>query len=643
MPDQGQATFDFGGILAYEGAEGTDVCGIAPASFTATVYPQLQSVQLIADIILQQDGRKTVFKDCLLDDAQYSEGSNGQEVACRFLDERWRWTTGYVIDGKWNVRLADGNVDPFYQKTPYELAAMLFPAFGVTSFDADILKTGDFSAARPLMDWEVASPAQELQRMCEDFGLRICPQRSSTLAPTKWVICRTGVGAQLRSDIPYSDTGQGINPANKPHALRLYGAPTKFQVRLPCEAVGREIYDPRDNASGVPTLGVTTKKDASWKLLKDLSYRPIVSNPNLAGDYISTFRYEDSEFEEVSTARILQDEGGYQVAQDIARQTVFKSYRIKIPEGGILIDGYRDKNGDLKYVKRKNIVLTNEICSVFTDAEGVKRPKPAFLDIIGYHELMPENAVNCAAGTRIDIDESDIGESSTAVTCSINTEQLTSAVTSSAGIITVSQCLRRHARVDDAVDDDLAAKVWVNCAVMVIDEDTGQLVRYTLDKVLDGAPPPPSGGYIFVQPIRQDDVQLNWVTTYILGEDGEWLSSETTSNEYDPPDAPSGTPGAKAAAQYYLDAKAKEMETLDQQTRNYLGFWPTTLDGAITQASYKITKSGFDTTVSRNTEHDLRRVSYKEAQREVKRNDLEAAKKAADDAATKANAKKGKK
>ncbi len=642
MTDQGQATFDFGGILAYEGAEGSDCCGIAPASFTATVYPQLQSVQLIADLIMQQDGRKIVFKDCLLDDAQYSEGSNGQEVSCRFLDERWRWTTGYVISGKWNTRLADGNVDPLYEKKPFELAEMLFKAFGVTSFDADILKTGDFAGVRPLMDWDVASPAQELQRMCEDFGLIICPRRGSTLAPTKWVICRVGVGEQLRSDIPYSDTGQGINPANRPHAFRLYGAPIRFEQRFELEAVGREVYDPNDNSSGVPTLGVTTKKDGSWKLISDLTYRPRVEDPILTGFYTTTFRYEDSEFENVSTFRIQQPEGGYQVAQDIARQTVFKTYRIKIPEGGLIINGYRDKDGNLKPVQRKQIVLSNELCRNYTDSEGAKRPLSAFIDIIGYHKLMSEDAVNCDAGTRIDIDQSEIEESSTSVSCSINTEQQTSAVTSSAGLISVSQPLFRHAITGDTFDDDLPAKAWLTCAVTILDDQTWQPVRYTLDKVLDGAPPPPTGGYTFIQPLRQDDVQLNWSSRYVIGEDGQPTSTTTTNNELDPPDTPSGTPGAKAAAEYYLNAKAKEFETLQQQTRNYLGFWPTTLDGAIKQVSYKISKSGFDTTVSRNTEHDLRRTSYKESQREVKRNDLEAAKKAADDAATKAAA-KGKK
>ncbi len=639
MTDQGQAIFTFPGLAVgnYDSWSGTDVCGISPASFTATIFPQLGLPKLIGDLQLIQDNRRIVFKDCLLDNVDYDEGTNGQQASVKFLDERWKWSEGYVISGKWNTRLSNNEVDPLYEKTPFQLASLLFAAFEITSFDAEILKSTKYAGIRPPVDWEISNPSQELQKMIDELGLILCPQRSSSLAPTKWVICRTGEGAQLRSDIPYQDSAEGIDPKQKPHALRIFGAPIKYQQRFELEAIGRDIVDYENQTQPIPDdpreprpLG---NADGSWKALENLTYRPWVKD----GDtFVRSFGMEGSYFFNVSERRVPQPDGSYQVAQDLANQTVFRCYRLKIPEGGLKIEGYKNQRGESKLVKRNQIVLSNEVVDNFQNADGAIVNNPAFFDFIGYHSLMPEYSQNCEPGTLLGVDTADETDPSSVVTGSINTETPNSSPTSSAGIITFSQPLYRY-QIDGEDNADLPAKVWLTCAVTILDDETWQPVRYTLDQVLPDAPTEPAGGYKFVRPVRADDVQLYFKTTYEDGfnESGTPKGQKTVNNELSSLSQFSDTPSAFVMANYYLTAASNEYETVDQQTRTYIGIWPTQLDGAIKQVSYKIGPSGCDTTVSRNREHDLIRQSYKEAQRETLRNDLAAKKQKADQDAAK--------
>lgn len=594
------ATVTYPGILQYEDWDFTDQAGIAPATGIMTVYPQPNPPALEGDIVMQQGTNRIVLRRMRVDKVFYQAGSGGQVAQVTFLDERWRWNQGYVIHGRYNTRLPDSTVDPLREKKPIELAELLIEAMDADNIDAGILESDpDIANDRPEVGWDVSNPAQELQRLCELYGLRIVPQRSTG----KFVLCRTGVGGQLPEGLPYQDPSQGIDPKEIPDAVQVFGAPIRYQVRIELEAVGKEIYDPSKQPSPVPLDPLaprpTNNADGSWKPVDQLTYIPTENGP-------PSWETEDEFCGNVSRDKVLQPDGTYVTAQSLAQQYIYRAWRIKPDGDGLVsIPGYVEKSiaggeglGSNKVFPRQ-IILTEETVDKYVNEDNSRAYSPAFCDFVGWHKLRAE-AGNCPGGTRLDYQSVNPDDPNEMASFSIDAER---------GLVFTSIALRRFENHADG-DAKYPARVFINCAVMIRDNQTGQPVRYSKLKVVPGATPADPDSPKFVLPIRADDITQHFKTTYnIDDESGDGSTYATLDNLAE----------CDERADYYINCKLKEFEAPQALTRTYQLLVPLDLDGAIQQISYTISKAGANTKASVGTEHDFTRPSYRDAQQRVLR------------------------
>ena len=601
MPDQGQAKFSYPGIQLVEDLDLTDVAGVSPSTISIACYPQQGLPPIEGDLVLTQDGRTVTFKNCRIDQARYTRNSGGLIVNVMLMDERWRWGKGYVITGKYNTRLPNNEVDPFREKKPIELVKLLFEAMEVTNYVADIVESDkNIAAARPEIDWDVSNPAQELQSLLDSFGLRLVPRRSDG----KFVVCRTGEGANLEANgRPYQDPSEGIDPQENPDALTVFGPPVRHQVRLELEAVGREIWDTSKQPSAIPDDPLlprpTDNADGSIKLIADLTYAPKTGG-------VADWTKFDEACSEVDRVRVKQPDGSLHSPQDLARQSVYRMFRVKADaEDKITIPTYSDPKTGEHTVTRKQLILTNELLDEYIDPDGAKKIQPAFCDFIGWYTGY-EGDGNSEGGTRLEARDNVDGDAVEFPTFSINLENQLQT-------ISFSKAMMRY-NDGESSGDILPAKIWLTCAVEIRHPETWQPIRYEKTKPVPGAPPLKAREKAkFVQPLRRDDVKA-WFKTYydIDTTTGVGTITESTDNSLI----------ADTQADYYLDSQIAALQTVNNKTLTLVGMWPFDLDGAINQVSYKISKSGTDTIVSRGTEHDVRIPTYKDQQQRIKRTKL---------------------
>lgn len=601
-----QPLFTYPGVLQWESLDWTDVAGFAPSQALVQMYPQPKPPKLEGDLIITQGGVTVTAKSMRLVDVVYEPGSGGQLATIKLLDERWRWREGYVISGIYNSRLPDGTVDPLREKTPLELLELIFEAMDVTNFDAELFKTdADIAGDRPQVNWDVSIPAVEGQKLVDLYGCRLVPKRSTG----KFVVCKTGQGAKLPENYPYQDPSQGIDPVEFPDAVKVFGAPIRYQCRLELEAVGKDIVDPANQPSPIPEDPLaprpTDNADGSIKPIDQMTYAP---NLGTAENKIPSWENESDECENVSAERILQADGSYQVAQELAQQHIRKTYRVKEDDFGYLaIPGYVDPSASSNgldsgnLVTRRQLILLDHLAEKFTNPDGSTSHKPAYCDFIGTHPLRVGEG-NCLGGTRLDTQEKDVNivDQSTIVSMSIDPAQW---------LVTFSVPLRRYPDGEDG-DAKYPAKVWLNCCVNIRHPVTWQPIRYERVKATPGG----DAESKFVLPLQKDDIQNDIVASYVIDEDtGEGTVVTIGDN---------AIRTCQKQADYYIDAMIKSFDTVESLTLTYLQIVPIDLDGAITQVSYTISKSGGDTKVSRGTEHDTSVPSYKQSRERLLRGEL---------------------
>lgn len=595
MGDQPQAIVIWPGIeVAWEDVSGTDVLGIAPSKWQIEFYGELGTPALNGDLQFIQGTNRIVIPNCRLVKAFFEDDSGGAICRITIEDERWAWQIGGVINGQYNVRLPDNQLDSIERaKSFYDLVVLLFAAMGVTNYDASILTTAQFSGERPPVNWDVANPAQELQRLLDDNELVLAPKRSNNT----WVICLQGVGANLPpldGSIPFQDPGLGVDPKEAPDAIRVYGAPIRYQVRLLLEAVGKDILD--------PSKPEAAKADGSWKPINDLSYAPTIS------PIFQTFpdwEHEDDDMEGVSNARVVQPDGSYQVARDLARSTVFKCFRVKADgDGNITIPGYVSPT-NTSVCTLEQLIFHNELVDTYIDADGTRFVKPAFCDFVGIHLLLEDNGENTKGGTRVEVQtNTELDDPNDYVTFSMNSDnEPFHLLTSPHGIITFSVPMKAYPTTGSTDEPNIPASIWLTCTVTVRDPDTWQPKRFQKTIAVRGAALP-SDQTKFIQPLRRDDIQQWFKTSYFnLDTDPTGNVSQTITHNLE---------FVNPQADYYLNSTLASYETPDCQTVTFQGIWPLDLDGAINQVSYSISKSGADTKVSSGTEHDWTIPGYRE-------------------------------
>jgi hypothetical protein len=328
MPDP-QGFIDYPNIAKPIGGSYTLSHGINPGSIVISFAPQQQKIPEYGDVTIRYASTQMTFPDCKLVAPLSQLNDAGQIISVTILDRRWQWRFGH-ISGKYNIRKQDGDVDTATEKTPQELAELLFQAMGEPTGDATALPND----SRPEVDWDFDNPAQELAELCENLGCRIVLNTNN-----KVHIRRRGVGQPLPDNGKQISVDYGIDAGVRPSQLMLVGGPVKYQTRFSLEAVGLTA-------------------DGQYLPLDELPYKP-------AGGW-------EVDFPPLFGA-VLEQHG--KEAHQLAQRSVYRAYRIKgtAPGGGFVF-----RHGPITNASFEDVVpIEDVLVETSTGPNNVPVPKPA--------------------------------------------------------------------------------------------------------------------------------------------------------------------------------------------------------------------------------------------------------------------------
>ncbi len=581
------ATVNYPGINAVVSFTFTDCAGVRPAFGSMKIAPQYGLPQENGDIVMSYNGNEITIVNCHIDSAYYEQGSGGQIVNVKFLDERWAWTDT-EITGRYNFRLPNNWVDPEHEKTPQQLATLCFKALGIEQYDVSSLP----NESRPEVDWVHANPAQELDKLCNDLGCRVVPVRSSK----SWRVCVTGEGENLPNGLPYTDAGQGIDPKETPDYIKIVTAPVRYQVSLPLSPRGRDL-------------------DLAYRWLFDLSYSP---NPD-APDY----GFKDYEtFQDLATLYVTRPNGSVKVGSkrytlpdgtkvspmELAQDSVYRCWGLDFEgqancgqlgngEWGVTIPAIDQR------VTVRQIQLTDKLVQTYTDYLGTQHERPSFV----YGSFYGKNCEkdNYPYGTRIDKQHSASDQKMderSSFSLSLDERDTTRSM-----IMTSSAMVRINPPDNySPINYFTLAFLQYMCAIHVRDPETWQPYRYEyLHQIGNGT------NKDFCRVVQKDDIQP-WVI-------GKYKEDASTNQSIYTGEFDDNKDEVDSQCQYYAQSIAREYQTVTSETRTYIGLFAIDMDGAIQQVSYEIGSRGASTTASQGTEHSWVVPGYEERRQQVAR------------------------
>lgn len=319
-----QGLVSFPGIQQLIDCSYTLALGITPGMASMTIAPQAGLISDVGPLVFSFGGViVATLPDCKVDSGSLRYDSSGNLVQLHILDRRWKWAFP-TVNGKYNLRDGKGKLvsdlaNPndavkHTERTPQELATLLLEAMGEQGFDVADLPND----ARPMVDWDVANAAQELDRLCSDLGCRVALQINN-----KVKLVKLGQGQPLPAGGVISIAEQ-VDPPEKPDRLEVGTGRVRFQHHFEIEAVGVEA-------------------DGTVKLLADLSYTPPAGWGVDVDDIDFWFVPDDDD-------------------RRAAKQSVWKWYRIKLP---VDIPGW----GQVTDPRQLAPLLTEQV-DTFEDASG---------------------------------------------------------------------------------------------------------------------------------------------------------------------------------------------------------------------------------------------------------------------------------
>lgn len=466
--------------------------GITPGVINLTIAPQDRVIADGGTLLLAFGNSQIAFGDCKIDSGSVMRNGSGRIVSLSIFDRRWKWTECGQISGSYNLRNDDGTVIEGTGKTPQELARLCLDAMGESGYDV-----GDIpNEARPTVEWEVMNPAQALADLCDQLGCRVVPQIRGHIA-----IRRVGVGSPLPPGpvVEYSAT---VDPPEKPDAITVVFGPTRYQMEFELEAVG---------------------------LNEDGTIAPIAE-----------LEYADGiEWGDVSLATM--DEVGDlhgQRAEELAKATVYRWYRIKMPA---TVPDY----GEVDKVERFLPIEQEQVDTILIQGRKVNKPAEV-------------------SGTWYPVGSGEVGNVETTVDRNFQIDTVT-------GIVKFSEPIYAIEGADDEAalaEPTLTLKV----AVSVRDKDTRSWDRHIRTRKLGGPTNNTQDRYE-----RHDEITLNFDSS------GKAVNGPEVDKEAD----------------YYLDALERSYFTADPSSATYAGLFPIELDGALQCVTWKVGGGAF-TTIQRN-------------------------------------------
>lgn len=524
----GPADIAFPGVLAPTRAEFTMSHGAFPSTGFLECVAQPTRIASLGDLILACDGNVVRIRNCSVVQSRADRTDQGTFVTLSLRDRRQFWLDQHV-SGVYNVRDEAGFLDRATEKSPQDMARMLFALLGETT--ADVSELPDDS--RPAVNWDYANVAQELQTLCDGLGCRIVLQLNNAVK-----IVRLHRGQNLPDNAYSLSVASDIAPPPVPGALLLVGDAIRYEVMLPMEAVGIDI-------------------DGSIKPVNDLSYRP-------ADGWETEYWSEMASISDVQTTR---PDGSRVSRRQCALASVGKMYRIE--NGPLKLPG-RDRGTVLR---RQILPIGNTLIDTYTDSDGRKYPKPAFVSGEWYYENRAPYA-NTSAGERI---PTAFGPDDDEISFSIDTER---------GLVQFSKPILRLTEQDDRVE---FPKLFLHTTITVQEADTRAVRRYTRREQLSALPTE--------RTLLQPDVQYAIRGQYNTS--GEVQGFDDNRLEID------------FQADYYIREAISQLAAVPAFDVPYAGLQLIDVDGAIQQVTWSV-GDGASTRASRGVEHSSVVPAYRE-------------------------------
>ncbi len=338
----GIGSIDYPGIKQIVGASYTRSQGIAPGVCLIEMAPQSLNPKDNDFVEIEQNGylkfqfdtvetnvsssgtvstkentTQILMQGCRPDKASLRRSENNEIWQIPIFDRRWKWKFG-SFSGHWNIK-KNGVIESRKEKTTRELADLCLEAMGEVDYntkDLDELEKNKKlkyrKAIRPEVHWDRIAPAQALEELVNSVGYRVCLGWDDRVS-----IRRAGEGALLPEDDLMSGGFESDLP-EVPDSITVVGNHTMHEAAWGMEAVGLDV-------------------DGKWKPIDHLSYLPKDEHGN-AGWHISSppnfFRLEQALDEIKSNSKtkelIVKRK---KESLNLARDTVFRCYRLKYPVG----------------------------------------------------------------------------------------------------------------------------------------------------------------------------------------------------------------------------------------------------------------------------------------------------------------------
>lgn len=225
-----QGLFTFPGLENNLGAEMVVHRGITPSVCTVWV-PWRNQIDLTVGTMQFTYGANTVsFSGSvpgvahLKQDIEFPKKPVIQKVM--IYDRRINWTKG-VIRGTYNIRRADGTIEPGTKLSARDLIAYCLANLGEAGYDV----SGVPATVYPYVDWNSGkfSPGHALGSLCEYVSCTI------NIVNDAVVVTPYGTGASWPVATSRATLNAEVYPKTKPANIKVVGSPTRFQSKLKME------------------------------------------------------------------------------------------------------------------------------------------------------------------------------------------------------------------------------------------------------------------------------------------------------------------------------------------------------------------------------------------------------------------------
>ena len=331
-------SIDFPGVIFPRHMLVTRTTGVRPDTIILNCVPQVLSPDTsgTSTLMFSFNGIGFFWQNCLCDRATLRMSTTGHYEILEIQDRRWIWARNYIT-ASYNVRFADGSIDPATTASLQQIVLNLFTAMGET-VPPDL--TDIVSTEQPELRYDHDNAADCLDELLSLRGYVV-----SLMSDDSVKVCVRGRGATLPADDDVVSVSISLDPPEPPYAVYVCGDQTMVQSKLKLWALGVD-------------------KDGTVKKAANLSFAP-------AGGWAGT---------DLVGFAWMQD----QVAKDLALKYVGKLYGVSAQGDGT----FNIHNGGTNYCPGEITVtsawqylpLEPELLSTYTDVFGKKQRSPILVE-----------------------------------------------------------------------------------------------------------------------------------------------------------------------------------------------------------------------------------------------------------------------